>query len=192
MAAQEVQEGSKKDWSLAESVLSARKTNESRELAPVRISVPVSPPLAVASPTLAEPDGILAKWRANQMGRKAALDALAAQYSGHLDLLKHNIIEQVKVGKERISVAAEEQLKELDAKHLEVLAQLGLRNADTRLKTMADVTDMVVARLKEIEEKDWPMPLKEEMITKAFALRDRVIAEIMKETVGSFDISSDE
>ncbi len=188
MAAQEGQQASTKDWSLAESVLRSRQ--KASQMVPTnKPTMPVIPTQVIAPPFLAEQEGIVARWKANQMGRKAALEALGAQYSGHLDLVKHNVLEQVKVGKERISVTAEESLKELDAKHLEVLAQLGLRNADTRLKTMSDVTDMVVARLKEVEGKDWPLPLKEEMITKAFALRDRVVAEIMKESVGSLDIS---
>ena len=126
--------------------------------------------------------GIIARWKAKKIGEKAALEALTAQYTGHLELLKHNILEQVKVGKGRISLTAEELLKEIDAKHLEVLAQLGLRNVNVRLKTMTALTDLVVARLKEVEAKtEWPVALKEEMINNAFALRDRAVAEIMKD-----------
>ena len=85
-----------------------------------------APPIEAANVSLApdfrEEQGVLARWRAKQMDRKSALAVLETKYAGHLDVVKHNVLEQVKVGKVQISVRAEEMLKELDAKHLEIVA----------------------------------------------------------------------
>jgi hypothetical protein len=115
------------------------------------------------------------------MERKAALRALEEQYNGQLDFLKHNIAEQVKVGKTRVSVAAEEYLKALDATHLNVLNQLGMRNAATRWNAVTELTELAVAKVKEVEGKQWPPSLIKDTIQKIFALRERVAAEIMRE-----------
>jgi len=80
-----------------------------------------------------------------------------------------------------MGLLAEEYLKKLDAKHLEVLAQLGMRNASTRWKAVTDLTDMAVAQVREVEGKEWPEKLIKNTVEKVFALRERVAAEIMKE-----------
>jgi len=87
----------------------------------------------------------------------------------------------VKVHKTRIGVAAEEYLRTLDSKHLELLTELGMRNAATRWKAVTDLTDMAVAKINEVEAKDWPPRLIDDTIEKIFAVRERVANEIMKE-----------
>jgi hypothetical protein len=190
MVEENSQQREKKDWSLAESVLNSMKvpTVETRQESPPAEGtlVPadqsgVPQALVIPPPDSNASQGILAKWKANQMGRKQALDALAEQYKGQLELLKHKITEQVRVGKTQVSVAAEEYLKILDAKHLEVLVQLGMRNAATRWKAVTDLTDMAVTQVRELENKNWPESLIKATVAKVFALLDRVAAEIMRE-----------
>ena len=113
-------------------------------------------PLIVPRPDLVASQGILAKLKANQLGRKAALDQLQVQYSGQLDVLKETVSQAVKVHKTRIGVAAEEYLRTLDSKHLELLTQLGMRNAATRWKAVTDLTDMAVAKINEVEGRNGP------------------------------------
>jgi hypothetical protein len=184
------QQREKKDWSRAESVLNSMKapTAEPGHKAPASEGTLVTTDqsgipqaLVIPPPDPNASQGILAKWKASQMGRKQALDQLAEQYKGQLEFLKHKITEQVRVGKTQVSVAAEEYLKILDAKHLEVLAQLGMRNAATRWKAVTDLTDMAVAQVQEVENKNWPEQLITDTVAKIFALRERVAAEIMRE-----------
>lgn len=184
------QQGRKKDWGLAESVLGSMKLPQAEPTQGVRPSeralVPqessaIPAPLIIAPPDTSASLGIVAMWKAKQMGRKAALTALEEQYNGQLELLKHVVTEQVKVGKTRVSVAAEEYLNKLDAKHMEVLAQLGMRNAATRWKAVTDLTDMALAQVREVEGKDWPEPLIKDTVGKVFELRERVATKIMRE-----------
>ena len=169
--------------SLVESVLKNKSSKEKKQqLIPARV-VP-TPVIVAASVSLApdfrEEQGILARWKAQQMDRKSALTVLDAKYAGHLEVVKHNVLKQVMVGKAQISVKAEELLKELDAKHLEIVAQLDMRNVSTRTKIMRDATDMIVAEVREVENKDWPEQLKVEVITKAFELRQQFVDRLME------------
>jgi hypothetical protein len=181
----------KKDWSRVESLLTANDpTPASTPGQLVRTRDPalvpaenseIPAPLIVPRPDLMGSQGILARLKANQLGRKAALEQLQVQYSGQLDVLKETVSQAVKVHKTRIGVAAEEYLRTLDSKHLELLTQLGMRNAATRWKAVTDLTDMAVAKINEVEGKNWPQRFIDDTINKIFAVRERVANEIMKE-----------
>lgn len=181
----------KRDWSHADSILDAKGSPAApvpvpldhaleSTLAPDHSAI-VPAPLIVPRPDLIASQGILAKLKANQLGRKAAVEQLQVQYSGQLDALKETVSQAVKVHKTRIAVAAEEYLRTLDSKHLELLTQLGMRNAATRWKAVTDLTDMAVAKIKEIEGKDWPQRFIDDTMAKVFEVRERVANEIMKE-----------
>jgi hypothetical protein len=53
---------------------------------------------------------------------------------------------------------------------------------------MQDATDMVVSQLADVEKKDWPVQLKEEVIAKAFELRQKFIERIMKEDFAQTEV----
>ena len=191
MAENADQQGGKKDWSRVDGLLSAKdptpaptpgqlvRTRDPALVPAENSEIPA--PLIVPRPDLMASQGILAKLKANQLGRKAALEQLQVQYSGQLDVLKETVSQAVKVHKTRIGVAAEEYLRTLDSKHLELLTQLGMRNAATRWKAVTDLTDMAVAKINEVEGKNWPQRFIDDTINKIFAVRERVANEIMKE-----------
>ncbi|MDB4767067.1 hypothetical protein OAG71_05215, partial [bacterium] len=129
-------------------------------------------------------DGILSNYKKKNLSRKASLSALKIQYDGQLDVLRHQIGQACRVEKSRADVHAEQYLKELDAKHLEVLSELGLRNKETREEALLKLTDSTVERLKEVQAKDWPPSLIDETISELFKLRSRAVAEIMNELGG--------
>ena len=174
--------------SLLDQYLNSRNKSNT-EVAPVAanhvIPVPSIPTVQAANvgnnivPVFREEQGIIAKYKAKMMDSKSALDVLQVQYKGHLEIVKHNVMEGVKVGKERISVMAEEQLKELDARHLEILGQLGLRNLATRTKILDDANEMIVSKMREVEAKNWPEAMKMEFIQKSFELRQKFIDGLM-------------
>lgn len=182
------QKSEKKDWSRVDSLLASREPAglshaKETELIPLQAegSSDIPTPLIVPRPDLMASQGIIAKLQANNLGRKAGLAQLQVQYNGQLEVLKETISQAVKVHKTRIGVAAEEYLRTLDSKHLELLTQLGMRNASTRWKAVTDLTDMTVAKIKEVEGKDWPKNFIDDTLEKIFALRERVSNEIMKE-----------
>lgn len=170
--------------SILASVLKARSNpteEEKGQLVP-KVPLPVVEAAQVnIAPDFKQEQGILAQWRAKQMDRKSALAVLETKYAGHLEVVKHQVMEQVKVGKQTISVKAEELLNELDVKHLEIMSQLGMRNVSIRQKMMADATQMTVSQIREVEGKDWPDELKVDVITKALDLKEKFVNKIMAE-----------
>lgn len=125
--------------------------------------------------------GILGKWKANRIGRKSAMESIQLHYASELDILAHRLSKAAQVKKAHTDVLAEEYLKELDSKHLAVLSEFGLRNKETRERALIELTDATAAKLREVQEKDWPEELIHDTIVQLFALRKRVVAEMMKE-----------
>ena len=168
--------------SLFESVLQSREQEKQPFVQKNLVAIPVIEAAQVSlAPDFREEQGILARWKAKQMDRKSALAVLETRYAGHLEVVKHNVLEQVKVAKTQISITAEELLNELDVKHLEIMSQLGMRNMAIRQKMVADASEQTVAAIREVEAKDWPDQLKMDVITKAIDLKEKFVNKIMAE-----------
>lgn len=181
----------KTDWSFMEPIL--KKVNSqppvsgqgTRSIGGVEL-VPAGETNAPAVPTLAVPDktaahGILMRYRQNKLSRKSTLQALELTYKTQLDALTHNMVRALQVKKTETDVIAEEYLKELDARHMEVMNDLGLRNIDIRNRTLEKLNDQYVAKIKEIRGKDWPPDVIAETLELMSKLRMRFIAEMMTE-----------
>jgi hypothetical protein len=128
-----------------------------------------------------EPRGILAKFQKQILSRKASIEALKARYDSELEFLTHKLSKACQVEKAKIDVMAEQFLQELDAQNLQVLSELGLRNKETRERALLALTESTVAKLKEVQEKDWPPTLIDSVVGELLALRKRVVDEIMAE-----------
>lgn len=188
------QGGQKKtDWSQVTGAL-AKSPDASRTL-PVQQadaennSADLPAPSRIEVPEMTAPAGILTQFKENRIKRKSALAALQTHYDKQLDVLTHTLSRVGQVEKARADVIAEEYLKELDAKHLEVLVELGMRNKQTRERALLELTDQTVKTIQDVMAKDWPEELISETINQLFSLRKRVIAELLKE-LGS-DYASD-
>lgn len=182
----------KTDWKKTEdlilrSSLPPAEIDDVPEGAPgAELSVRPAMPIAAPIPDAKAVQGILAKWRSNNLERGAALAALKENYTSQLDVLKHCLTAAARVKKTQADVMAEEYLKELDARHLEVLTEIGLRNKDTREKALLELTDRTVEKLREVQGKDWPEALIEDTIQKLLGLRERLVAEILEELGGGY------
>lgn len=141
--------------------------------APAAITVPL--------PDTESPRGILMQWKKNQLDRTTALQAIQAQYNAQLDALRYHLGKAVSVSNARADRIAEEFLKKLDSEHIQILKELGLRNAETRATALIEVREMIFIKLKELETKKWPQPLVDRTIRDLFDLEKRVCAEMMKE-----------
>jgi len=187
----------KTDWSLTNSIRRStvpappeREEEMERSVSRVELqpgghsSVPSAPTVALPDTTASR--GIMMQWKENKLGRKAALKALEAHYNGQLDALTHSLSKAVQVQKARADVVAAEYLRELDARHIAMMAELGLRNKDTRERTLITLTDQTAARLAEVQSKDWPEELIADVMNSLFTLRRRMVAEMMKELGGDY------
>lgn len=176
----------KTDWSFIDTTRrSSKRSNEggpeAQAVELVGTVVPAKREPAAPLPALGAQRGILMEFKANRMGRKATLEALQQQYNGALDIYKHHLENVVTGQNARDDVDYAAYQKQLDQEYLEVLAELGLRNKSVRERTLIELTDMTAKRLKEVQEKDWPKPLKDSVIDELIALRQRFSDEMMKE-----------
>lgn len=195
MSGNDPKNSGKTDWSMTDSVLNtggaAKPDPESPAQARVErgelitnneADVPQAPSVDAPDPNAAQ--GILAKFKKNQLSRRATIQALETHYETQLDTLKYSLAKASQVQKARADVLAEEYLQQLDARQLEVLSELGLRNKDTRERALLDLTEMTVAKLREVQEKDWPDELRRDTIEELLGLRKRAVAEMMRELGG--------
>jgi F0F1-type ATP synthase membrane subunit b/b' len=141
-----------------------------------------APPIqgSIALP-VEQPRDFISKLKANSKNRKAMMEALDAHYASQLDGLRAQLSAGLRVHKTKLDLQAEEYLKSLDAQHLEVLGQLGIRNAATRWKAIMELNDMAVAKIREVQEKQWPESLIDETVSQILAVKNRVAGEVMRE-----------
>lgn len=180
--------GKKTDWSRTNAILNKDAVNRGE------LIMPPPPPRGLATtqsaidvPEMSAPQGILSEFKANRIKRKAAMAALQTHYDNQLDVLAHTLSKAALVEKSRADVTADHFLKELDAQHLEVLAELGMRNKQTREQSLIDLTEQTCQRIREVQEKDWPPQLVEETLQQLLGLRKRYIAEILAELGSAYE-----
>ena len=109
---------------------------------------------------------ILVKVRERQTLRKdaliAALKDSEASYETQLEALNQNASQ---VRETSVEVADEEILVELDARHMAIANELGLRNVETRKQALLELTDETITQVKEVQATNWPKPVIEDTIT---------------------------
>ena len=125
--------------------------------------------------------GFLAKLGEGKAKKHAVLKMLALKHNAEIDMLEARLTKLVKAQKVHADVVAEEYLNRLDARKLELLTELGIRNVNTRQTALVQLTNTTVAKIKEVQAMDWPEPLKERTIHDLLALLKRFNLQVMEE-----------
>jgi hypothetical protein len=141
--------------------------------------------IAVPLPDTEAPRGLLMQWKRGKIDRATALKAIQSQYDAQLEALRYQLSRAVTVSNARADRIAEEFLQKLDSEHLQVLQEFGLRNFQTRMDALTQATQMVAAKLRELDTKDWPPDLVDKATKAVMELHERVNREMMKELGGS-------
>jgi len=131
--------------------------------------------------TVEKPTSVIAKFKANGIQRKAAIEAISIWYRGQLDVARHAVEEAARVKKAEVSKVAEQMLMSLDAEHLRYLVSLGLQNFDFRNNALKQLGDQTAKSLKEIEQRDWPPHLVEKTIGAILRQHERFFEKILEE-----------
>lgn len=145
------------------------------------LAEPTASPITVPLPDTDAPRGIVMQWKRNQIDRQTAIKAIQEQYNAQLDALGYHLRKAVSVSNARADRIAEEYLKKLDSEHIQILKDLGLRNAETRARALIEVREMIAVKLQEVQSKKWPQSLKDRTVDDLLDLEKRVSAEMMKE-----------
>ncbi|MGH7985983.1 MAG: hypothetical protein ACREQX_06825 [Candidatus Binataceae bacterium] len=97
-----------------------------------------------------QPRTVIERYRARQLERKIAAEQLEAYHLAWLDQVKHQLKEAVRTRTAEATQAAEQFLYELNQKHLGFMAELGLKNVDTRQKILMELSEQTARRLEEV------------------------------------------
>lgn len=112
----------------------------------------------------ANPSGLIAQFKANQVQRSHVLKHIKAWYDASLDITQHQLAEVVRVRRAEASLVGEQLLAQLSAQHLEFMANLGLSNLDKRQQLLLKLGDQTTAALKNIESRDWPAQIIDDQL----------------------------
>ena len=184
------QQPNKVDWSQIESRMRSKEGGPDgsdlvpnvvgrMELAPTELAAPTE--LSVTLPDTDQYRGILFQYQKGKIDRKSALKAVQVGYDSQLDALRYQLKQAVNVSNARADRIAEEFLAKLNSEHLAILRQFNLKDLDARSAARIEVQDIIAAKLREVQSKDWPQPLKDSTIDDLIDLGKRVCAKMLKE-----------
>ncbi len=127
------------------------------------------------------PEGIIAKFKAKQIERSAALTLFKKWSEGRIEIAKHQIEGAVKVKKKSTDVEVQRILSELDSLHLLHLQQLDMKNLTQRMSSLKDLSAKTANMLRGIESEDWPENIIKDTVDGILDLRRRFYGKIMDE-----------
>jgi len=141
----------------------ARRERGDLPLNPDRpLEVPAS--LSQSASGIQSPDGVIANFKANLIQRRAALQQIRAYADEQLNVVKHMLSEASRVRRTEITLKAEEFLRDLSARHLANLQQIGLQNIAMHNNVVEDLMNEVSKTLGQFSGADWPEALKQDAI----------------------------
>lgn len=188
MMSNEEEKPKKSNWDAVDAISRANDVPGPVERLPA--SSDAHPVADVAVPSARQldsmPDALVAggfrtRIAAGALSRKAALQELHATYEARLEYLNKKLDTAVQVGKAQLEVQANEYLRELEAKHLEALAEIGIRNEDARARALIKLNDHTVERIREVQNRDWPDVMIQDTIKQILSRQSQTARKIMAE-----------
>jgi hypothetical protein len=137
--------------------------------------------LEVPHSAVQKPDSAIAKFKANQIEKKAALRNVEVWYKGQIEAAEHAVKEAVRVRKAEATKVAERLLMDINEEHFRYLTSLGLRSEATRRRAMLELGDQTSQTLNEIESRDWPPQLIEQAMHGVMGRQTRFFQKLMED-----------
>jgi hypothetical protein len=116
----------------------------------------ISPSAAAPMATAQTIHGVIAKFKANSLERRAALEEIQLATRARLDVFGHQLQEAAKTKKAEATMIAKQFLAQIDADYQHVLHEIGVRNEGARRETLKKIGDETSRDLDEIQNKNWP------------------------------------
>jgi hypothetical protein len=156
----------KHDWTNVDSLV-RRNTQE------VTQSLPPDLPLSGIESRLdvirAERLGIIGKFKAGQIEKRAALNEIEALTGAQLEATTHALKRAVEVDRERVNLIAQRYIYQITEEYLGDMRAMGIHNYQARFETLLKLNDETAKLLKQAEAQDVPV-----------AIRQRTVEAIMK------------
>ncbi len=163
----------KKKWDLVDSVI-----NKDQKADQMEITESVSLKKDVIN---AEPEGILAQYRANKIKQDTALKMMKEYHHAQLEVSKHQFMKAVELKKRLTDIDANKILEEMNQKYFSFMKQLGLKNVKERMELLIQLNRQSSELLEQTDSEDWPEQMKRKTIEQIFQLQERFENKIMRE-----------
>jgi hypothetical protein len=108
--------------------------------------------------------GILGKFKSGSISRKAALTEMQVLSDAHLEATRHALKRALEVDQQRIDLIAQKYIYQITEEHLRDMQEMGLRNFESRMKTLLRLNTEAAALLKQAEAQDVPSFIKQKAI----------------------------
>lgn len=140
--------------------------------------------IALQKQMIKEPDGVIAKFKAHKIERKAVVELIKTWYESQLEVAKHQLQKAVQMKKQEADVETEHFLMDLNKRHLHYLNELEFSNLEERYDTLGKLGDSTAKAIEKITTRDWPPKMIEETIQGIMDLNRSFFEKIMKEQIG--------
>ena len=163
----------KTDWAKSEELM----TKPSQSVAPVDQEQVIQPIRTI----LREPEGIIASFQAKKLKKTAALHAMSHYYTAQLEVAKHTFEQAARAKKADTEIVTRKFLDGLNERYIIHMTKLGLRNVEIRNEALIKLTNQTSATIKEIQESDWPEPLRKKALDGAMQNHERFFQKVLEE-----------
>jgi hypothetical protein len=147
----------------------------------VAVADEITNKISLPKDMIKEPDGVVARYKAHAIERKAGVDLLRAWYGAQLEVAKKQLKVAVELKSKEVEMEAERFLMDLDKRQLQYLMQLEFANTEERIVALEKLGDATSRAMEKISSKDWPPKMVDDTIQGIIDLRQRFFDKIMKE-----------
>ncbi len=137
--------------------------------------------ISIQKDMISEPDGIIAKYKAKHIERKAGIKLIKTWYESQLEVAEHQLKTAVQLKKKEVEIDAEHFLMDLNKRHLRYLSELEFSNLEERYNALEKLGDAASKNMAKIYEKDWPQKMVDETIQGITDLYRKFFEKIMQE-----------
>lgn len=122
--------------------------------------------------------GIFSKGKLIKDHSNFLLDKARAEHNQQLELIRHNLIQELVIGKKAIDRRTEYILEQIDKQYLEHIKELKTGNYETRIKLQIKLAQLSQKLFKDIKDSDLADFLKEDLINRVIDERKCLADEI--------------
>jgi hypothetical protein len=169
------------DWSAVNQVVQRRTTDDILPVTPAELEPSRS---GISNPETGGPaqaNGIVARYKANAITRKATLEYLSAYYTEQLEVARHHLSEVARVRKAGSTAVAEQLLASINSQQMQFLIEVGLRNQGTRNQAVVALGNQTSVALKQVMESDWPQNLMDQALNGILESQRKFFDRLMKD-----------
>lgn len=166
-------EEKKRDWGRVNSIMKGDNK--------IAVQEDINRSVSITKEMVKEPDGIIAKYKARAIERKAGVEFLKAWYESQLEVAKHQLKTAVQLKKKESDLEAERFIMDLNRRHLNYLKELEFYNLGERIEAMEKLGDTIAQSMQKISSKDWPQKMIDDTIQGVIDLNKRFFEKIMIE-----------